>query len=313
MSEDYAEGGLDFSEMFGDELSEIVDARPGRYPPEMVAGAKHELERRAGGAQSEPRNRERDDAPVESKRPVSAGEAPPPVVPTSVPGGNVPTSVPGGKLFSLGQIIFASLFAGPLGGSLLLAQNYRALGERRAAWRPLAIGVSATALLIVVAYVMPVNTPGTGFGLGGCIGMYYYAKQSQGVAIDNHLRAGGRRGSWALTVVATVGCMVIVFLAGIIAYSFTDAPVAKVRVSRTGQVELNGAKVTREQFRAALAQLSDEGGEVWYYREALEERPSEEVLKTFRLIPEAGLPVRISSKPDFSDYIDDQGNSVPIQ
>jgi hypothetical protein len=33
--------------------------------------------------------------------------------------------------------------------------------------------------------------------------------------------------------------------------------------------------------------------------------------KVIRLIVEAELPVRISSKPDYSDYIDAEGRSVP--
>jgi len=53
MSEDYAGGDPDFSEMLDDELAEIVNSNYGRYRPEVVEGAKNELGRRAARAQNE--------------------------------------------------------------------------------------------------------------------------------------------------------------------------------------------------------------------------------------------------------------------
>ena len=90
-------------------------------------------------------------------------------------------------------------------------------------------------------------------------------------------------------------------------------PVAQIRVSRAGQVELDGKRVTREELRAALARLSREGGSVQYYREGWNERPSEEAARVFEVIIDARMPIQLSSQPDFSDYIGPDGVPVPIK
>ena len=90
-------------------------------------------------------------------------------------------------------------------------------------------------------------------------------------------------------------------------------PVARVRVSQEGQIEMNGVKLTPEQLRSALAKLKDNGGGVMYYRERWNEPPSPEAAKAFEVIREVGLPFQMSSKPDFSDYIGPDGVPVPIR
>jgi len=60
-----------------------------------------------------------------------------------------------------------------------------------------------------------------------------------------------------------------------------------------------------------LRELSKEKGEVWYYREAPETEPHPNAMKVLSAIVDQNLPVRLSSKPDYSDSIDDKGRSVP--
>lgn len=89
------------------------------------------------------------------------------------------------------------------------------------------------------------------------------------------------------------------------------SPIARVKVSRAGQINLNGTQVTREQLRTALASLKDVNGVVGYYREGEADFPSEEAEKVFETILDAGLPLRMSSKPDFSDSIGPDDMLVP--
>ena len=290
--------------MSGDELSEIVDARPGRYTQEMVEGAKKELE-----------NRVHEDVRAESDHPVVTVEPQPPVL---------PTQLSDGKLFSTGQITLATFLGAPLAGCLLLARNQQVLGKGAAAWQPLVVGGITTTLLFIIALLLPENVPGVGLPIGSCIGMYYYAKQWQGGAIETHLKAGARQGSWAAVVALGIGCSVV--LVGLlIAAALTfdigaapegearDMPVVRVRVSQAGQIEMNGVKLTREELRNALTKLKADGGGVMYYRERWNEPPSAEAAKAFEVITEAGLPIRMSSKPDFSDYIGPDGVPVPLE
>lgn len=118
-------------------------------------------------------------------------------------------NVSGHKVFSTGQIIVASFLGTPMAGCLLIAQNYRALGKKSSAWPPLVVGVAATILLLVLAFLLPENSPNYGLPAGSCVGTYFYAKQQQGDAIDNYLKAGGKRSSWWIPIAVSLGCAVI--------------------------------------------------------------------------------------------------------
>jgi hypothetical protein len=289
--------------MSDEELSEIVNASQGRYRQELVEGAKDELKRR-----------EHDGARAESPVQVVTYEAPPP---------SLSAGYTGGKLYSTGQITLATFLGAPVAGCLLLARNYQVLGKG-GAWQPLVVGAVTTILLVVIGLLLPENVPGTGLSAGGCIGMYYYAKQWQGGAIDANLKAGARQGSWLAVVLLGVSSLVVLFglfIALAIAFDpgtstereALNGPVARVRVSQAGQIEMNGVQLNREELRRALARLRAEGGRVMYYRERWNEPPSAEAAKAFEVIRDAGLPVRMSSKPDFSDYIGPDGVPVPTQ
>lgn len=300
MSEGYPEENLDFSDMLDDELLEIVNASPGRYRQEVVDAAKHELEERRA-----------DNVRAEGSRQGMEGGVPPPAS---------PENVPGGKLYSTEQITLATFLGAPISGCLLLAQNYRALGQAGSAWQPLIIGVVSTVVLLLLAFFLPENFPNLALPAGSCVGMYYYAKQQQGAAIDSHLKAGGGKGSWGMTVVLSLVCAVIIlvmFVAVAMALDIEtpedeiNRPVVKVKVSQAGQIELNGTVVSLGQLRYALTKHKEADGVVWYYRERPEEPPPAAAEKVIGLIVDAQLPVRMSSKPDFSDYIDADGKSVP--
>jgi hypothetical protein len=312
--------------MSDEELSEIVDARPGRYAQELVDGAKGELENRAHGVARGEGDR-RHDARSESDLRVATDVSQPPVPSTQPPVPSTqppitPTQLYDGRLFSNGQITLATFLGAPLAGCLLLARNHQVLGKGASAWQPLVIGLVTTTLLLILGLLLPENVPGPGLSIGSCIGMYYYAKQWQGGAIEAHLKAGAPQGSWWAAVVIGLGCSVILvglLIAAVLTFGIgaepegeaPAMPVARVRVSQAGQIEMNGVKLTREQLRSALTKLKADGGGVMYYRERWNEPPSEEAAKAFEVITEAGLPIRMSSKPDFSDYIGPDGVPAP--
>jgi hypothetical protein len=191
MNEGYPKDDPDFSGMSDDELSEIVNSRSGAYPQTVVDGAKNELKKREDAA-----------GVVEGSRQVTTGEPPPPVL---------LSDEAGGKLYSVGQITLATFLGTPLAGALILARNHQALGKSGSAWREVAIGGAATVLLVVLGFILPENFPAAGFSIGSCVGMYYYAKESQGDAIESHLKPGGSKGSWAVTVIVGIICSVILF------------------------------------------------------------------------------------------------------
>lgn len=76
------------------------------------------------------------------------------------------------------------------------------------------------------------------------------------------------------------------------------AVIAKVKVTLSGQVHLNGALVSLDELTEALNRLRDEGGEVWYHRELPEQEPPPEVSRivesVLNRIIELGLPIKLS-------------------
>src|SRR4030095_7711368 len=50
---------------------------------------------------------------------------------------------------------------------------------------------------------------------------------------------------------------------------------------------------------------------IWYYRESGKGQPPIEAIEIVKLVVAHKLPISLSSKPDFSDYMDDEGHSRP--
>jgi hypothetical protein len=200
MNEDYSEDDLDFSQMSHEELSEIVNSGLGCYRQRVIDGAKNELQRRT-----------HEGAPVESSRQVTNGEVQPSTSPEEVRLPVLPEDVPESRLYSAGQIALATALGTPVAGCLLLARNYEVLEKGRAAWQSLVAGIASTILLIALGFVLPENFPGRGGAIGVCIAMHQIAKHSQGAAIEMHLKAGGRKGSWPVTILIAAVSSLIVF------------------------------------------------------------------------------------------------------
>jgi hypothetical protein len=87
--------------------------------------------------------------------------------------------------------------------------------------------------------------------------------------------------------------------------------IVKIAVASSGQITADGAPITVEALTPVLSDLARAKGVVWYYREAPASEPHPNALKVLSIIVEHHLAVRLSSKPDYSDVIDDKGRSVP--
>jgi hypothetical protein len=90
--------------------------------------------------------------------------------------------------------------------------------------------------------------------------------------------------------------------------------IAEIKVSRQGAITLNDEPVTIEALKTYLSELRQSPGSgVWYYREDLASEPHPNALLVIQAISDSRLPLRISSKPDFSDYMDTDGKSHPAR
>jgi hypothetical protein len=85
----------------------------------------------------------------------------------------------------------------------------------------------------------------------------------------------------------------------------------RISVLSSGRILLEGKKATLAKVKKALAKAQSARSLVWYYRESGKGRPPIEAIEIVKLVVEHNLPISLSSKSDFSDYIDDEGHSHP--
>lgn len=88
-----------------------------------------------------------------------------------------------------------------------------------------------------------------------------------------------------------------------------DAPVLKVAVFADGRLTVDGSAATIQSLQAALHTLSEKQGVVWYYREAGQQEPPSIAMDVMKAVFETRLPIRLSSRPDYSDSIGLDGGS----
>jgi hypothetical protein len=88
-------------------------------------------------------------------------------------------------------------------------------------------------------------------------------------------------------------------------------PVLRISALASGRVLLNGNEGTLPDVKKALEKAKSEKAVVWYYRENGKGEPPQQAMEVIKLVIENNLPISMSSKPDFSDYIDDKGQSQP--
>ena len=117
---------------------------------------------------------------------------------------------PIGRLYTVGQITFATFGASPLAGSLLLVSNYRVLQKPSAAWHSLIWGLVSTIILFGIAFILPERFPNMVLPVAYSIGMRQLVSYLQGDAIAKHIARGGKKGSWWATVGLSLGVLVVI-------------------------------------------------------------------------------------------------------
>ncbi|MCX5683097.1 MAG: hypothetical protein NT049_05360 [Planctomycetota bacterium] len=85
----------------------------------------------------------------------------------------------------------------------------------------------------------------------------------------------------------------------------------KIKVMKNGDVYTDGKAVSFDRLPELLAEARMRSKAAWFYREDLFGEPSAVAMEVLRLVMEQELPISHSSKPDFSDYLDENGVSHP--
>jgi hypothetical protein len=107
--------------------------------------------------------------------------------------------------------------------------------------------------------------------------------------------------------------LIVAFLGAFLAMTGAQAqePVAKVSALASGKFLLNGQPANLAVIETEFKKLKSSNGGVWYYRENPQAEPPPQAMAVIELVVKYKLPVSMSSKPDFSDYIDENGKSRP--
>jgi hypothetical protein len=93
--------------------------------------------------------------------------------------------------------------------------------------------------------------------------------------------------------------------------------VLKVSVHADGTILADGRPCELDALDPLLAGIKEQGGQVWYHRETASGEPPPQAMAVIQRVVHFKVPVSMSSKPDFSDYVDGKGvsrpRSVPVQ
>lgn len=88
-------------------------------------------------------------------------------------------------------------------------------------------------------------------------------------------------------------------------------PVLRLAALSNGVLIADGSLTTLPALDKILAKLKDDHGMVWYYREDPDKDPAPPAVEALKLVMKHELPISLSSRPDYSDYIDPDGVSRP--
>lgn len=91
----------------------------------------------------------------------------------------------------------------------------------------------------------------------------------------------------------------------------TSNVILKVSVLQSGKLLADGTEIPLDGLDARLAEIKRRNGAAWYYREGGQAEPPPVAMKVMKLVVKHSFPVSMSSKPDFSDTIDERGMSRP--
>jgi len=89
-----------------------------------------------------------------------------------------------------------------------------------------------------------------------------------------------------------------------------NPPILKIAVMTDGSITVDGSPATMESLRASLKQLAEHKGVVWYYREAGQSAGPPQAAEVVQAVIENRLPIRVSSRPDYTDAIGMDGRPI---
>jgi hypothetical protein len=105
---------------------------------------------------------------------------------------------------------------------------------------------------------------------------------------------------------------IFMILLGVGGRAVAAEPIARISVLSNGTLLLDGKPTTLVAVDRAFAALRASRGVVWYYREGAESTETPVVARqVLDLALNQTLPIRVSTKPDFSNEVGFDGRPIP--
>jgi len=77
-----------------------------------------------------------------------------------------------------------------------------------------------------------------------------------------------------------------------------------------GRITVGGSPATIDSLHASLKRLAEQKGVVWYYRERGQSAPPPQSAEVIQAVIQNRLPIKMSSRPDYSDAIGMDGRPI---
>jgi len=171
-----------------------------------------------------------------------------PLVPVPVP--------PSWRIYDYRSVGVAAFFGSTFAGCLLMAMNYRRLGQSTAAVVTAIIGLVVTALILLLAFADNTDWMRP-LPLVLMLATMYSAKGIQGAAVDRHVESGGQLASrWAAFGIG-MACLALM-VAVVIGVVFVKNSSKSVTIGTKDDIQYSGL-ATEKEARALGQALKAEG------------------------------------------------------
>jgi hypothetical protein len=87
--------------------------------------------------------------------------------------------------------------------------------------------------------------------------------------------------------------------------------IVRISALANGSILVDSKKVDVQALDGMFSKLKTDQAVVWYYREQGSQSPTPQAMEVIKLVVKYQLPISMSSKPDFSDFIEADGRSRP--
>lgn len=134
--------------------------------------------------------------------------------------------IPQERIYTSRAILVSTLLTGPIVGGYMLAENFRAFGERSRATRSLVISILGTLLLFIATISIPFleRLPPIVFSAAFAWTIYFTVQHYLSERMSAHFKAGGKKtGLGKVILVCVLGGLITVALAFGTSYLYTLA------------------------------------------------------------------------------------------